>query len=403
MLERRNVKGSRQTLRAMVAASMAVPVLIAPVLIALCGCGGKAPVSPSPAAPAPTTSAPTTSAPPAVTTSAAAPRDVKDASQDGAGTGGIVSGTEAKPDTVGEKVQAEADFDSRAASWFAAIVSGDITARDEAVAELVGAESRHSAARLIASADQIDVRRGAAFYLLERFDENDPIQVKGIVAALDDEDAAVRRMALQLVLRSQRLTAEQLPAVAKLMSDPAADKASRIKAIRGMAKMSEAAKTILPELRQVAANSTEPSVRSAAVYTLSRIDPSDEGVGCIVERLKNDNAAEVRQLAAARLGRLRSPHSAPALCAALKDGDSKVRQSAADSLGRLGPLAVGPLIEHLKSADTEVRKLAIYALGKNGAAANSAIPHLERLTEVEESAEVRKLAQLTIRVIKTAN
>ncbi len=334
----------------------------------------------------------------------------KDGSQDTPKDPGEQSNQPTGKDETGKQASADSSTTPEpnsevAAAWFEAIVSDDIVARDAALAELASAEvdGKHLAARLIASADTVIVRRGAAFYLLERFDERDALQVAGVVDALGDDDATVSRMALQLILRSKRLTAEQLPAVIKLMANPAVDKATRVKAIRGLAKMPEAAQTILPELRRLASDSAEAVVRSAVVYTLSRIDNSQDGVACIIERLKTDSAAEVRQLAAARLGRLGEPSSMPALCEALKDADSQVRQSAADSLGRMGSDAVGPLTEQLKSSDVEIRKLAIYALGKNGTQATSSISALQRLAESDGDEEIRKLAEITIRIIKAAN
>lgn len=278
-------------------------------------------------------------------------------------------------------------------------------ARDAAIARLdqAGGEAKQTAANLLQSASPRDVRLGAAFYLLERFDEVDEVQVRGIVAALEDEDPAIRNIGLQVVLRSKAMTIANLETVGNLMIDSAAAASSRVKAIRGMASMPEEAARVLPKIRSAAKDAAEESVRQAAVYTLSRVDESPEGVAAIVDRLANDSAPAVRQLAAARLGRMETSSGVSALAAALKDGDSRVRQSAADSLGRLGEGAIGPLITALQGESVEARRLAVYALGKNGAAAARAIPELQRAAEKDADPKVRELAKLTIRVIQTAD
>ncbi|MDX6770558.1 MAG: exopolysaccharide biosynthesis protein [Elusimicrobiota bacterium] len=73
----------------------------------------------------------------------------------------------------------------------------------------------------------------------------------------------------------------------------------------------------------------------------------------------------------------------PALLALLKDGDPRKRARAADELGKRGPAvsreAVAPLAAALKDKDRRVVASAALALGNMGAAADGAVPALERL------------------------
>lgn len=290
---------------------------------------------------------------------------------------------------------------------FAAFASDDGAAKDAAVFELdaAGGESRRAAAETLASDAADDVRLGAAFYLLDRFEASDAVQVAGVAAALQDSQSAVRNIALQLVLRSERLTKENLPTVGRLIVDSESAASSRVRAIRGLAKMPDEAQTVLPMLRQ-ATEAAESEVRSAAVYTISRVDPSPEGVAVLVRRLQADSDPAIRRLAAVRLGRMPDASAAAVdgLIEALGQTDQQaVREAAADALGRLGPPAVSALTRTLSSPDAQVRRHAVYALGKNGGAADSALPKLRKLAEADPDPEVRDLAKLTVRVIETSN
>jgi hypothetical protein len=79
----------------------------------------------------------------------------------------------------------------------------------------------------------------------------------------------------------------------------------------------------------------------------------------------------------------------PALVDALADADGGVRQLAAATLIKIGPDAVTPLVEALKSKDRETRANAAYVLGHLGQPAHEALPALAKALK-DEDKEVRR-------------
>ncbi|MCU0606073.1 MAG: HEAT repeat domain-containing protein [Candidatus Edwardsbacteria bacterium] len=89
----------------------------------------------------------------------------------------------------------------------------------------------------------------------------------------------------------------------------------------------------------------------------------------------NPSISEMAVDALARLG----GRSLPALVAALKHRDERVRAGAAEALGAMGPagaLATGALLESLEDRAPYVRLRSAAALGAYGAAADDAVPYL---------------------------
>jgi HEAT repeat protein len=70
----------------------------------------------------------------------------------------------------------------------------------------------------------------------------------------------------------------------------------------------------------------------------------------------------VREAAAEALGKVGDARAVEPLIAALKDGDSDVRKAAAEALAKIGAPAVEPLIAALKGEDWRVREAAAEAL-----------------------------------------
>jgi HEAT repeat protein len=85
-----------------------------------------------------------------------------------------------------------------------------------------------------------------------------------------------------------------------------------------------------------------------------------------------------RVRAAKDLGRLGwlARDAMPALVAALKDDDAKVREAAAQAVGQMGPDALPALSAMLGHHDKYVRRNAVWAMGKLGPAARTALRDL---------------------------
>jgi HEAT repeat protein len=127
-------------------------------------------------------------------------------------------------------------------------------------------------------------------------------------------------------------------------------------------------------------------VRIAAAWALSQIAPSTNTstIKTLGEAL-SDTSPKVRSLAAVALSQIgpRAVEVMPQLIASLYDPVDYVRAPAADSLGKIGPLAraaVEPLANRLLANNEQVfvQRSVAYALGNIGPEARPALPALEK-------------------------
>ena len=122
-------------------------------------------------------------------------------------------------------------------------------------------------------------------------------------------------------------------------------------------------------------------VREAAAEALGKIGP--EEVPALIKALGDENSY-VRSAAAGALGKT-GPEAVPALIKALGDENSYVRSAAAEALGKIGPEAVPALIRALGDEDSSVRWRAAYTLGEIGPEAKEAVLALIRALGDEDS------------------
>ena len=247
-----------------------------------------------------------------------------------------------------------------------------------------------------------EVRRGAAYYLLAKFNSDDEKQVAGYTALLDDQEPFLRNLGMQAARKMQN--ADQVAAVPRLSKmlaakqEPSAE--NRAALARLLGSMKEDAAPALVTLTSGAKEDESPKVRAAYLVAISQIASPTEALPPFRQGLGDQDAA-VRLVAAARLRQL-GKDAAPAaedLAQALEDADPRVRESAAEALTQVGPAAVEPLIKHVDSKTAHTRQLAIACLGKLGSAAKPAIPQIEKhLTDADP--EVQKVADAVVRILK---
>lgn len=105
--------------------------------------------------------------------------------------------------------------------------------------------------------------------------------------------------------------------------------------------------------------------------------PTDDPLPDLIRTLRGKAPVD-RVRAAKDLGRLGwlARDAMPALVAALKDDDAKVREAAAQAVGLMGPDALPALTGMLAHHDKYVRRNAVWALGKLGAVARPALRDL---------------------------
>lgn len=117
-------------------------------------------------------------------------------------------------------------------------------------------------------------------------------------------------------------------------------------------------------LIQVLKENENASVREGAAEALGLIRDA-RAVESLIQALNNDENASVRDRAAEALGNIRDDRAVGPLLQALKDEANGVRSGAAFALGKIGDESVvGPLTEALKDEDEWVRELAKEALEK---------------------------------------
>jgi HEAT repeat protein len=203
--------------------------------------------------------------------------------------------------------------------------------------------------------------RAAAARALRRI--GDAAAVPGLLAALGDANADVRRAAAAL---GEIGYAAAVPGLLAALDD-------------AEARVREAAAAALREIGYAAAvpgllaalGDADWRVRRAAAAALGQIGaPAVPGLLAALR----DADADVREAAAAALGEIGDAAAVPGLLAALGDADWNVREAAAAALEQIGDAAVPGLLAALGDADADVRRAAAAALGQIGDAA--AVPGL---------------------------
>jgi len=290
-------------------------------------------------------------------------------------------------------------------SWAAAMVGNDVQAREAASEKLdqVSIAGLQPLLPLLQNASP-EVRRGTVFYLLDRFDPADAAVVAALTKCLTDKDASVRRLALSAAQRFPlEGVVQALPQLVAMLSDPQESADSRAAAARLIGTLDTAAHDAVPALVRAAGGDPDPTVRSACVLSVCRVAPAEEAVAALRPILRQDSQANLRGLAATRLGKLgqAAAAAAPELAEALADRDEGVRRKAADALALLGPASVAPTMQKLDATDVGVRRLAVFVLAKLGADARPALDALRKLQQ-DSDAEVKQLAELAVRRIEAA-
>lgn len=165
----------------------------------------------------------------------------------------------------------------------------------------------------------------------------------------------------------------------KTLADPDASARARAARILGENREPQA----IGALTAVLMDDPDMNVRQHAAAALGRIG----AVEPLLEALHTPNA-RVRQLVTQALGQLGDPRAVKPLIVALRDSSHDVRDQAAFALNKMGPVAVEPLIAALRHPDAIVRWSAARILGSVGD--RRALPELERLAQEDNTPVVTK-------------
>jgi len=139
---------------------------------------------------------------------------------------------------------------------------------------------------------------------------------------------------------------------------------------------------------------------AGCIVSTDHAGPSPEQVLPRLIVLLKDRNSEMRRTAAQSLGKIARKEAVQALVEALRDPDAGVRRTAAWALGMIGEDAVGsdrsPLVSLLFDHDPGVREAAAMALGLTGDTHAGIELLLERLQEPATPADVKRLAAASL-------
>ena len=233
--------------------------------------------------------------------------------------------------------------------------------------------------------DSAEVRDAAAVSLSELKEAS---MGDGLLAALTAASSPFKLAALFRALRELRRAEAFAPALAALASDDVGVRCAAL-GVLGYLKNPEA----LPDIARLAGSDPDVEARRIAVGALGFATELDAVVPAM-KRALVDASWQVREEAAATLGKLLAGGVVDDLVAAMADPYWQVRIKAARSLGRLKAKPALPvLIEALGHEISNLRKEAAVALGEVGDVA--AIPALEKALD-DPDPDVRKLARLAL-------
>lgn len=258
-------------------------------------------------------------------------------------------------------------------------IFGPLTDRDREIALIlrsietlgsIGHESKIATSLLvkIVSNKNFDssVRR-AAEKSLAQIDADPEEAIPVLLAALskNEEDIDVRGDAAEALAKFAAARENVLLALMDSASDM--EVVVRYSSVSALGRIGVAAKTALPLLLKILTSDSSPAIRGQAVLAVSRVGFGDQEtvLPALMTALETDN--EVAATAAsvfASWGEQGTP-AVPSLVKALRAGDSRVHQSAAISLGKIGPKAkdaVPELMKQFTSRRVSIRPEAAYAL-----------------------------------------
>jgi HEAT repeat protein len=158
------------------------------------------------------------------------------------------------------------------------------------------------------------------------------------------------------LLWSEFRTRGWIPGLAR----PRANPVDRIQAVEALVKRGRVS---VPELVE-ACSDPDPKTRRDAILGLGRIGPAALAAFDVVRGALSDDDANIRSYAITAFWRIsRDPETAaPVIAHMLADPSADVRESAASTLEAIGPGAVGPVIEMLKSDLVPVRARGLLIL-----------------------------------------
>jgi HEAT repeat protein len=176
--------------------------------------------------------------------------------------------------------------------------------------------------------------------------------IEGLLKLLDHKKLEVRKEVAG-ILRDWAKP-ECKSALLKALKDE--NQGIRVYAVQGLAKLKD------PQTDEALTSAAQDSDWEVRKEALSALVKSGRSVEATLQAMRF-NSAELRELAAVRLGDAGGPEAVQALIAALKDEEELVRLRAVNALAKIkDPVARSPLQQATEDKDPQVSKAAQAAL-----------------------------------------
>jgi HEAT repeat protein len=172
--------------------------------------------------------------------------------------------------------------------------------------------------------------------------------LEGLIRLLDHKKLEVRKE-VAVLLRDWG-KAECRPALLKALKDE--NQGVRVYAVQGLARLKD------PQTDSALEGATQDSDWEVRKEALSALVKSGRNLQATLEAIRFDSA-ELRELAATRLGESGGPQAVQALVGALKDEEELVRLRAVNALARIkDPSTIEALQQAVSDSDPQVSKAA---------------------------------------------
>ncbi len=268
--------------------------------------------------------------------------------------------------------------------------------------DLIGPTALDSYLQVLLESGTDSEKRGTTAYLIGRVTRENVAQVNALIGLLAATDATLRHnafQALERVSEEQLLTA--LPQLLAQAKNPAEDKAYRVRAVRTVAKLGEAARSSTPEILALAGDSSVPELQRAAIDAVAKVAATSDAETFYVQLLQTGSEVDLRRLAANRLMQTANSEVAVnGLIAAFKDTSADVRNEAAKTLVAIGRPGVPYMVKGLADPDPRVRRCVAQTLGVLTSLASEAVPALEDRQANDADPQVRALAGAALKRIQ---
>ncbi len=313
------------------------------------------------------------------------------------------SGSQAEPATEADGSTSPENSDSEVADevrqFLVQLVGEDAGARSRAQQALDDQELGNEIFLALMKGGSPLVRQGATYYLSGRFVVQDVALREAFLAGLEDENAKVRGLALQIVTRMPaEMIRPVIPRLVAMLQVAEEESQNRAAVARFLGRLKIEWRLVLPALVESVKQDPADMVRKAGLYGVSRIALPEEAVPIYRHVLLHDKNLTVKRAAVVQLGRLRQDAvgACTELGATLASPDDQLSDAAAAALTRIGASAVPELMRQVSSPVHRARCLAIYSLGAIGSPAKPAIAKLKECLE-DDDARIRQLAEQALR------